>query len=829
MLKTGKIFSDTINDLRTKVGLEPKSFTSTKKSKKHPEVKELVVEEMYVALSCDNRSYLNSRKISNEVIDRLKIGQYEKFIVYPIRKASNIHTYRFYNRNPVGKEQKIWQLSRKEINGREPIWIFPEPDPAKEVILLNEGETDAMCALSMGYNACTITGGSGTWKEELATFFTDKTVYVCYDIDDPGKRGRKKVSNEISKVAKKVYLVKLEDHINKDKYPHGDFNDYIAKENHTKEEFDAILTNCDEYKPEPVNDKVIEIDGKYFRIIKSKDGEKEEFEEISEFTVKVHTKYHEEESGSCVDKLKREISLISNSRNKKTVPFIASGSDLTRVDNFVEMCLNRGDFNFKGSQVDLTQLRDLILFQDVEKEVYEINHSGYNSIRDMWMFGNLVIKDNYQLEADDNGICWNGSCGYKCISVTGKSKDEDRIVPTVKKYDGGTTKIVEFANLLADNYGNPIVKLGLGLFVGSIYFKEMIDTFGSFPIMFVHGKQQGGKTEYLGIMYRLLGLYRSFAHSLPNSPSVAGMSNRVSHFSHIPTWGDEYRKDLCEKFEGFFRSAYDGAGRTLGTKRQGTNTQGNVNSSLILSGQELPTDEALLSRFVLIPIDKKYRKNELHSDVLRLADECMDFFPKIILEKKQKFGSLRDKIHYMKNLIISNNPKIGLREATNYGMALAMYCELINEDNELIDHITNNISELLVGSEDDKNSEFDSRTLKEMIDEMQEIIVERRTPFWSHFDTNKAKIYIWFGPLYREWAKRRKMRNEKVPSDSQIYKEMKDEPWYLEHNKKVKAEKEVRSCLVLDMNTVPESIKAWFPGVDWPTNINLPLVEIENV
>jgi hypothetical protein len=826
-MKTGKIFSEAINDLRTKVGLESKEFTSTKKSRKHPSVDEQTVDEMHTSLSCDSRSYLNSRKISNEVIDRLKIGQWDKHIVYPVRKASNIHTYRFYNRNPVGKESKIWQLSKKELNGREPIWIFPEPDPAKEVIILNEGETDAMCALSMGYNACTITGGSGTWKEELSPFFRDKVVYVCYDIDDSGKSGAKRTSNEIFKVAKKVYVVKLEDHLNKDKYPHGDFNDYIAKENHTKEEFDTILTNCEEYKPEPLNDKVEEIDGKYFRIIEKKDGSRE-LEEISEFIVKVHTRYFKEQDDGSESEMGREISLISASRNNKTSPFIASGGDLTRVDNFTEMCLSRGDFNFKGNQDDLKQLRDLIIFQNTERKVFEIRNSGYDYIRKMWIFGNSAVKDGSVMESDDGGICWNGSCGYRCVSVTGNPKDEDRIVPTIKKYTGGPTKIVEFANLLAANYGNPIVKLGLGLFVGSVYFREIIHEFGCYPIMFAHGKRQSGKTEYLGIMYRLLGLYRSFAHSLPSSPSISALATRISHFSHLPTWGDEYRRDLGEKFEGFFRSVYDGSGRTIGTKIFGQTRISETNGSLILSGQELPTDEALLSRFVLIPINEKYRKNELHSDVLRLADSCNDFFCKIILEKEQKLGSLKDKIYFMKNLILSKN-KIGLREATNYGMALAMYCELINEDQELIDYVVNNTTEILINSDHNERNDAGEAILFDMIEDVQVIIAERPNVLHFCIDNTHLKIYIWFKILYDEWALRYRSKNNKpAPDISTLNNDLKSMPGFIENNKVFRVSsrdsKSVpRKCLVLDMNLIPESVKLWFPDIDWPTNGSLPL------
>ena len=77
-------------------------------------------------------------------------------------------------------------------------------------VVVCEGEVDALCALSHGFNAVTGTGGAGTFKPEWAPYIADlapaqeRGVVVCYDGDDRGRRG----ANE--EAAPKLYDAGLE-------------------------------------------------------------------------------------------------------------------------------------------------------------------------------------------------------------------------------------------------------------------------------------------------------------------------------------------------------------------------------------------------------------------------------------------------------------------------------------------------------------------------------------------------------------------------------------------------------------------------------------------
>ena len=179
----------------------------------------------------------NSRGIVNEIIDKYHIGyrKDKKCLVIPVRRDGKLFTFKFYKKKTEFKPKSIWQVP-EEYLGYKPLWIFPEPDKEKKEVYLFEGEMDVLLALSLGFNATTITGGAGSWRDDLNQYFKDKIVYVCYDSDQKGKIGARKVCNEIAKFAEKVYRVKLDLKEEKSK----DFGDYIIKKNNKVDNFKKL-------------------------------------------------------------------------------------------------------------------------------------------------------------------------------------------------------------------------------------------------------------------------------------------------------------------------------------------------------------------------------------------------------------------------------------------------------------------------------------------------------------------------------------------------------------------------------------------------------------
>jgi len=83
-------------------------------------------------------------------------------------------------------------------------------------LLLCEGELDALCALSHGFNALTGSAGASTFKHEWASYIADthpgdSRLLIVYDGDDAGRKGAKKAASGLHGAGVSVGLVALPD------------------------------------------------------------------------------------------------------------------------------------------------------------------------------------------------------------------------------------------------------------------------------------------------------------------------------------------------------------------------------------------------------------------------------------------------------------------------------------------------------------------------------------------------------------------------------------------------------------------------------------------
>ena len=161
------------------------------------------------ALPARIRSYLNNRGISDRVINENKIGWGSfygcNWITIPIPARGSVSEYSMI------KLRRDPELDEKDSGDK--MKVFPSGGTSHQIydwntlsserasIILCEGEFDALALLSKGIMAVTGTGGCTTFKEEWLNSFSHlKTVYVCYDNDEPGKKGAENTIRKLSSI-----------------------------------------------------------------------------------------------------------------------------------------------------------------------------------------------------------------------------------------------------------------------------------------------------------------------------------------------------------------------------------------------------------------------------------------------------------------------------------------------------------------------------------------------------------------------------------------------------------------------------------------------------
>ena len=135
----------------------------------------------------------------------VKIKKPER-VAIPIRDAAgklvNIRLYL-----PGGGQYKIVSWAKDTGKAR----LFPRmplvQDGADAAILLCEGESDTICALSHGFNAITQTSKLKNWPADHLAPFKGRDVVIAYDADAAGVKYAQFAAQALAGVAKSIRIV----------------------------------------------------------------------------------------------------------------------------------------------------------------------------------------------------------------------------------------------------------------------------------------------------------------------------------------------------------------------------------------------------------------------------------------------------------------------------------------------------------------------------------------------------------------------------------------------------------------------------------------------
>lgn len=164
------------------------------------------------------------RGISPETIQKYGIGwdgrRYampvydEKGVLRNIRCYSNVLDPKIINWPGWGSPPRLFPMAT----------LLGDP----KVIFICEGEWDSLLANQQGIPTVTGTGGvksMGKWYGTWSDWFRGKTVFICFDCDDEGRLGARRVASKLSSVAKKLSIVELPFPIGS----HKDLTDYLLE------------------------------------------------------------------------------------------------------------------------------------------------------------------------------------------------------------------------------------------------------------------------------------------------------------------------------------------------------------------------------------------------------------------------------------------------------------------------------------------------------------------------------------------------------------------------------------------------------------------------
>lgn len=227
----------------TKRILHKKNFTPIDHEKMQARIEEY----------CDNipQGIREARGLKDKVIERYEIGyasrhwktnaelykDHKDCIAIPVTKEKKLVNIRYHT---TIKGKKIKDLPY-DTGLEYATWLYPENQLRHEKLIFSEGELDALCSISHGLPAITVTGGAGSWKKEFTDRFKHKTVYIIQDCDPPGQKGALKIAQQLSGTAKETKIIDLGlEH-------KGDLTDWFVTYGKSKQELQRLIDKTPVY------------------------------------------------------------------------------------------------------------------------------------------------------------------------------------------------------------------------------------------------------------------------------------------------------------------------------------------------------------------------------------------------------------------------------------------------------------------------------------------------------------------------------------------------------------------------------------------------------
>lgn len=499
------------------------------------------------------------------------------------------------------------------------------------------------------------------------------------------------------------------------------------------------------------------------------------------------------------DGVTRYIQLI-NEFGEASDTFPLLPGDMSSSDSFRKFCFAKGNYVFEGTGDDLINLWKYEFIHNSGEIIYMPEKIG-RIFDNMWLFGNVAIRDKEVYRPNNEGVFWIDGKGYKPQSLDqvpeGGTKSNVGTIPTL--YEKGID-ILEVIEKMKSAVGfNAYV--GIGWAIASIFSDDIFSAYKCSPFLYCHGKKGSGKTTFMRWIMRIFGIETN-GINLPES-SQNSIMRSLSYFCSTGVWYDEYRneKDVMKK-DGYFRSAYNRQSTGKGIKSGFGIKTYSVNANIAITGEETPKDTGLFERCTIIQFSPLHRNGTW----LKWLNQESYKFSYLTYYLIMNYDNFKDKILATIDDLRTELIHLGINEriAENWAIIAGSFDAVIKQDNEFIAWIAQTCKEF-------KEAVTDEEMLTQFWDDV--------TVMYSGGKIGKDEIavkddlmYIWFSSVYNAWAIYYKTKNLREAFDSNtIKKYMKDEPYYMknkEGNHRVNGT--VKKCVVISKEKVTGSILTLF-------------------
>jgi len=283
---------------------------------------------------------------------------------------------------------------------------------------------------------------------------------------------------------------------------------------------------------------------------------------------------------------------------------------------------SQGNFIPNWDKKQFNEIKSIIYSK--ECSATEITSLGYQPGFDIYAFSNGFFDGKTFIKVNEYGIAQvkDKFLYIPATSVINKDSKDAFRSELLFTCNIGTIHFKEWSKLFCKVYEhNQNGIIGICFLLAALFRDIVFQATGFFPILFLVGRPQTGKTSFRSSCQYLFGEPQS-ALSLGGASSPKGFYRKLTQFKNGLIAFEEFKNRIKDSLIEMMKNVYDGIGyeRAQMTNDNKTHATG-VYSAVIAGGQQLPVKEnALFSRVHLLNFSTTKKKNVDKYEELKSAE-----------------------------------------------------------------------------------------------------------------------------------------------------------------------------------------------------------------
>lgn len=470
------------------------------------------------------------------------------------------------------------------------------------LLLICEGEKDALCAIAHGFHAVSFqSANTNVTVQQIRKLFEHACdLVICYDNDSAGHKNSADLSRK--------YLMPVV------KLPEGfkDIAEFLPKHESHKGQLEELIKGKVQAFKRENNMAITEKDGQYWATRKTKDGKEYEVA-ISNFTIQVDAFV------SSNSESKRILRIKGASDNKFTAPFSVLTDQLTSPDLFRKLVESKGNYFFSGSAYDLLAIKQhCFRLAAMAEEVPHLGHYEYQE-KPCFVLSNAAWLNDRWHTPDKFGII--EGMQVPSSAIENRFSEDFKRDRSFRLEEKQSVKLYQFIEVLSTAYGVAPTIIGFSFIFATLFFDHIAHKRNSFPLLLVFGQKGSGKSSFPPFLMSFFGSTimpdANLQNATPNS-----LNKMHEQRANIPILFEEFKNNILIGIIERLKGLFDLMGRAKAIDSSNRTKSSQIKTSTIVIGQEFPTDEALFSRCIVMDFPTRENSEDSRKRFLNAKSIC---------------------------------------------------------------------------------------------------------------------------------------------------------------------------------------------------------------